>query len=169
MPDALLKDSSRTGRLEDYWGVVGRLGAQWPAEPTGMSLVVAGELGYAPETQTEESALTGDEGDVGGLAWFAEASLMNIRPGHSFGVNYGRLDPGWLLSPQYRPNEETLELRYLWRFSNRGSFEFRVRWRDEIDQLTGSLRPEETFDAFARFTWLFRSFRLETDWSKLGS
>ena len=168
MPDALLKDGTRDGRTEDYWGFVGRVGAEWPAEPEGMSLAVAAELAYAPDTQTKAAASIGADGDVDGIGWYVEASLMNIRGGHSFGVNYGRLDPGWLLSPQYRPNDETLELRYYWQFRNRGLIEVRGRWREEIDQLIGSQRPRETFDFFARFTRRFKSFRRETRWSKIG-
>jgi hypothetical protein len=32
---------------------------------------------------------------VDGLAWNFTASILNFRPNHSFGINYGRTDAGW--------------------------------------------------------------------------
>ena len=77
----------------------------------GPSLLVGGELGYAPETPTAQAVDLDEAGDAEGLAWNLVASLMNLRPDHSLGLNYGRTDAGWLLSPQYRENEELLEVR----------------------------------------------------------
>ena len=106
MPDSLLKDGTRDGRIEDYWGVVGRLAARWPQDGEGLAFLAAGEVGYAPETPTAKAVDLDQAGDVSGLAWNVVASLMNIRPGHSLGLNYGRIDAGWLLSPQFQENEE---------------------------------------------------------------
>lgn len=37
MPDALRRDGTATGRIEDYWGLVGRLAAQWPMGGGGIN------------------------------------------------------------------------------------------------------------------------------------
>ena len=92
MPSALLKEGNRDGPVEDYWNLVGRFAAQWPVSPSGPSVIVSGELGYAPETPPERAIATGTSGDADGLAWHLEASWMNVRPGHSIGINYGYTD-----------------------------------------------------------------------------
>ena len=96
-----------------------------------------------------------------GLAWNVVASLMEIRPGHSLGLNYGRTDAGWLLSPQYRENEELLEVRYLWKKSSRLTIEVRARLRKELDRLNTAVRKREEIDGFVRLTWRFRLGKTE--------
>jgi hypothetical protein len=155
LPDSLLKDGTRVGRIEDYWGVVGRLAARWPQAGERKGLLVAGELGYAPETPTAGAVDLEEAGDVAGLAWNVVASLMDVRPGHSFGLNYGRTDAGWLLSPQYRENEELLEVRYLWKKSGQLTIEARARLREELDRLNTAVRKREEIDGFVRLTWRF--------------
>jgi hypothetical protein len=157
MPSALLQEGNREGNIEDYWNLVGRFATRWPAEPSGPSVIVSGELGYAPETPSEQALSTGDSGDSNGIAWHLEASWMDFRPGHSIGINYGYTDPGWLLSPSYRPNEETFTLRYHWRPRSRVQLEIQARWRDENEQLQDTLRKRETFDWRVRLTWALAS------------
>jgi len=154
MPSALLVDGSRAGQLEDYWALVGRLAAELPIGSGYPSIVVAGQIGYAPETPREETVATGSGGDVGGLAWHLDASWMNFFPRHSLGLNYGVTDAGWLLSSSYRPNEETLTLRYHWRPLPHTQLEIQARWREERDKLVGSLRKRDTFDWRLRLTWV---------------
>ena len=78
---------------------------------------------------------------------------MDVLPGHSFGINYARSDPGWLLSPVYRPNEETLVLRYHWRPVPRLQVELQARWREDLEQLLNTQRKREVFDWRLRLTW----------------
>lgn len=151
MPKTLLKDGGLGGSAEDYITIVARASGRKDLSH-GRYLDIAGEVGYAPETQTNAAEGFGGEGDVGGLAWAVYASLMNIRPGHSVGINYGRSEPGWLLSPQYRNNEELLELRYRWRKRSDLVFEFRVRRRNELEQLVGEPGTSDETDFFARAT-----------------
>jgi hypothetical protein len=153
MPSALLTEGSNDGPREDYWNLVGRFAAQWPVSPTGPSMIVSGELGYAPETPSEQALSTGTSGDTDGLAWHLEASWMNFRPGHSIGINYGYTDPGWLLSPSYRPNEQTATLRYHWRPQPRIQLEVQARWREENEQLLDAVQKRDTFDWRVRLTW----------------
>jgi len=152
MPKSLLKDGGRTGRIKDYIGVVGRFATSWPAGSTGPRLNIAGEIGYAPETPTRAAmGLVGD-GDTDGFAWFVTASVLDFRPGHSAGINYGRTDAGWLLSPQFRENDELIEIRYVWRRSRDLAVDVRVRRREELEQVENSGRKRDELDFFARFT-----------------
>lgn len=153
LPNSLLKDGDPAGRREDYWGVVGRLAARWPLRSKGAALRVGTEVGYAPETPTGAASQLDDSGDVDGLAWEVMASVMDFTPGHSIGINYGRTGAGWLLSPQFRENDELLEIRYQWRPSHLPLLEARVRWREELKRLTGAVRRRDEFDVFLRLTW----------------
>lgn len=157
MPSALLKDGTRAGSIDDYWTLVGRFAAQWPVNPAGPSMIVSGELGYAPETPSEQAVSTGTSSDTDGLAWHLEASWMDFLPGHSVGINYGHTDPGWLLSTSYRANEDAFTLRYHWRPAPRIQLEVQGRWREEQEQLVGALEKRETFDWRARLTWVLKT------------
>jgi hypothetical protein len=81
---------------------------------------------------------------------------MNFRPGHSIGLNYGRIGAGWLLSPQYRQNEELKEIRYVWRYRDNQSLEIRFRQRDDLDQLLTAQNKRDDFDLYVRFTSGFK-------------
>ncbi len=156
LPASLLKDGDRQGRIEDYWGVVGRFAARWTVnEERDMRIRISGEIGYAPETPTKQASGIGSSGDSDGLGWAVTAALMNFRPGHSIGFNYGRMGAGWLLSPQYRQNEELSEVRYVWRYRENKTFEIRVRQRDELDQLLTAQNKRNDLDLFVRMTSRF--------------
>jgi len=155
MPRSLMKDGDRSGRIEDYIALVGRFAASWPEGSTDRRLNIAGEIGYAPETPTRASmGLTG-AGDTDGLAWLVSVSLVDFRPDHSVGVNYGQADAGYLLSPQYRENERATEVRYVWRRSRNLAIDLRARWREELEQQISTTRKREELNVFARFTWGF--------------
>ena len=153
LPKSLLKDTTLDGRREDYLGYVVRLAARWPQRSEGIRLRAGMELGYAPETHVFDAAASDEEAD--GLAWNVVASLMDFIPGHNIGINYGQTGAGWLLSPNFRNNEESLELRYVWRPKNFPTIDARVRRREDFDQEPGTLRKREVFDAFLRVTWQF--------------
>ncbi len=153
LPKSLLKDGSLSGRREDYYGIVIRSANRWPERDEGLRLRVAAELGYAPETQTRAAAGLAGNGDVDGLAWNFSLSLMDFKLNHSIGMNYGQVDAGWLLSPQYRENESYAEIRYQWRKTRQLAFDFRIRHREELERLSLSAHKREEFDFFLRFTW----------------
>ena len=98
---------------------------------------------------------TGNSGDTDGLAWNISASIMEYAPGHSIGLLYGRTGDGWLLSPQYRPNEEQIELRWSWRPTPDLVIDARVRRRDELDRLTTASHRIDELDVFVRATWRY--------------
>ena len=160
LPKSLLKDGNATGRTEDYWGVVARGAARWPARSEGPRLRVSGELGYAPTTQTRASEELAGSGDADGWAWNVTASIMNFRPTHSIGINFARTSAGWLLSPQYGKNEQLFEIRYMWLKNQQLTLDIRGRWREELKQLVTSSQKQRSFDLYIRLTWGFitRSF-----------
>ncbi|MEE9597292.1 MAG: hypothetical protein V3V96_10995 [Acidiferrobacterales bacterium] len=153
LPKSLLKDGSLSGRREDYYGIVVRTANRWPERDEGIRLRVAAELGYAPETQTRTTAGLVGDGDADGLAWNVVLSLMDFKPNHSIGVNYGRVGAGWLLSPQFRQNESLAEIRYQWRKSRQLAFDFRIRQRKELEQMALTVGSREELDVFLRLTW----------------
>ena len=113
------------------------------------------ELGYAPETPTAAAVGLAGSGDVDGLAWNVVVSAMDIAPGHSIGLNYAPTDPGWLLSPQFEPNAELVELRYQWRPEHLPLLEARIRRREDFMQLVGTSRKQKALDMYVRLTWQF--------------
>jgi len=153
LPNSLLKDGNLNGRREDYWGLVGRLAVRWPQRSEGIRLRVGTEIGFAPETPT--AAAVNLDKDADGLAWDVVASIIDFRPGHSIGVNYARTGAGWLLSPQFRSNEELFEIRYMWRPVGLPFLEARVRWREDLEQQIGTPQKREEFDMYIRLTWQF--------------
>ncbi len=153
LPKSLLKDGTQSGRRVDYYGVVLRSANRWPERDDGIRLRVAAELGYAPETQTLAAAGLAGSGDTDGLGWNVVLSLMDFKPRHSIGVNYGRVGAGWLLSPQFRPNESLVEIRYQWRRSRNLAIDIRVRQREELEQLVLTDRKRKELDVFVRITW----------------
>ena len=121
---------------------------------------IASEVGYAPNTPTRQAVNTGTSGDADGLAWNVSASLMEFARGHSIGLLYGRTGAGWLLSPQYRDNEEQIELRWSWRPTSDLVIDARVRRRKELDRLVTATQRVEELDVFVRATWRFSGERL---------
>ncbi len=153
LPKSLLKEGTQFGPRADYYGIVLRSSNRWPERDEGVRLRVAAELGYAPETQTRAAAGLAGEGDADGLAWNVVLSLMDFKPNHSIGINYGRVGAGWLLSPEFRENESLAEVRYQWRRSKNLAFDIRVRRRQELAKLVLSDRKRNELDFFLRFTW----------------
>ncbi len=153
LPSSLLKDGTADGRREDYWGVVGRLVGRWPQRRQGIRLRAGIEMAYAPNTATPEAV--GVTSSVNGLAWDVVVSLMDFLPTHSIGINYAQTGAGWLLAPQFRPNEELFEIRYIWnpRSPLWPLVEARIRWREDLEQFVGASQKREEFDGYLRFTW----------------
>lgn len=152
LPSALLKDGTENGPKEDYLAFVARAVIAHPFGTQGRRYNVAAEIGYAPETPTRAAVNLPGEGDADGVAWGVYASLMDIWPDHSIGINYGRADAGWLISPQYRDNEELIEIRYLWRRTQKLALDFRLRGRRDLEVLAEETRKRDEIDFFARFT-----------------
>jgi hypothetical protein len=126
---------------------------RWPQRPDGPRLRAGIEIGYASERPT--ATAVGLEESVDGLAWDIALSCMGFSPSHNIGVNYGRTGAGWLLSPNFRPNEEMFEVRYQRRRTNFPTLEIRARWRQDIEQKISAIQKRDVFDSFLRITWQY--------------
>lgn len=152
LPKSLLKDGLFSSRREDYYGIVLRGAGRWPMRSEGPRLRVSAEIGYAPETQTKAAEGIAGGGDVGGMAFATTISVMDFLPRQSIGINFARTDPGWLLSPQYRKNQELFEIRYLWRRNRQVAVDIRGRWRKDLREITAVGRIRHEFDIYLRVT-----------------
>ena len=155
LPSTLLKDGDLDGRREDYTGLVGRVVVRWPQRSEGLRLRAGMEIGYAPETPTSQTMNLAGTGDADGLAWDVVVSVMDIAPNHHIGLQYAQTSAGWLLAPQFRPNEELTEIRYQWRPEHFPLLEARIRRREDLEQEVGTQQKRLVYDAFVRLTWRF--------------
>jgi hypothetical protein len=153
LPNALMVDGDIDGRRDSYIGYVGRLAIRWPMQTDGPFFRGGFEVGYAPNVPTPEGANLATS--VDGVAWNVTASIMDFKPRHNIGIFYSHTGAGWLLSPNFAQNERGFEVRYQWRPRNRPALDFRVRWREDLEQPTTAVRKRERFDAFLRLTWQF--------------
>jgi hypothetical protein len=154
-PSSLLINGQADGRLEDYWAIVTRLAGRWPVRSESWRIRVSGEVGYAPNTPTKAATGITGTGDADGFAWNVTASVMDFVPNHSIGINYAQTGAGWLVSPQYTNNQRLIEIRYVWRPTNRLTLDIRGRRRDELQQRIIVDPDRDRFDFYIRFTWSF--------------
>lgn len=154
MPDSLANRGLANPARKDYVTVDARVAAQWPLGSGGSRLVTGAELGYALQTPHDTVTGTGGTGDADGLAWQVQASIYDFAPRHNIGVAIGSAAAGWLLSPDYRPNDRSMEIRYQWQFLKKTSMEARVRERRELQHPTGT-RARVDRDLYVRVTHKF--------------
>lgn len=152
LPDALHSDGVGVGPVDDYWGLVGRLAGQWPMRGS-TKFMLAGEVGYAPNTPQRSVVRTGTSGDADGLAAQITFNFIDIIPKHSAGLVLGRAGDGWLLSPDFGPNANLVELRYKWAIDKKQTLEARARNREDIHQRVGSEYKREDVDFYVRYTF----------------
>lgn len=152
LPGALHVNGVGAGPLEDYWGLVGRMAGQWPVRGS-MKFMLAGEVGYAPNTPRRSVVKTGTSGDADGRAVQVTFNLVDIVPKHSAGLVFGRAGDGWLLSPDFGPNTNLAELRYKWAIDKKQALEARARNREDIHQRVGSTQKREDVDFYVRYTF----------------
>jgi hypothetical protein len=152
LPSSLMTEGSVSGPEQDYIAFVGRLAAQWLLFRTGTKLLAGAELGYAPNTPTKAAIGTGTAGQTGGFAWQIQLSFLDIFPRHSFALQHGRAQGGWLISPDFRNNENLYEFRHEWSIAENHTVTTRIRRRDEMDMLVGTARACRDEDIFVRYT-----------------
>ena len=153
LPNALMVDGDIDGRRDSYIGYVGRMAFRWPMQTSGPFFRGGFEVGYAPNVPTPEGANLSTSVDK--VAWNVTASIMDFKPRHNIGIFYSHTGAGWLISPNFVHNEKGFEIRYQWRPQNRPAIDFRIRWREDLEQQTTAVRKRERFDAFLRLTWQF--------------
>jgi len=155
LPSALQTDGNSSGNIDDYLAFVGRFAAQWPMGASGMKFLLAGELGYAPNTPTNVALDLGNSGDAGSNATQVTFNFIDIVPRHSVGVVVGKVEGGWLLSPDFKDNQYLYETRYRWNIAKKQRIEIRVRYRTDIEQRTDETEKREDKDLYARYTYKF--------------
>jgi hypothetical protein len=156
MPDALATDGVANPRRDDYVTLVARTALAWPTGSGEQRWLFGAELGHAPQTPGRAGPLGMDGAKMpGGNAWQLSATLEHLAPGHHLGLVIGRADAGWLLSPDFRNNDELAEIRYQWRINGALSFEARYRWRSELVVPDSAARSRVDRDAYARVTLKF--------------
>ncbi|MBJ6984679.1 porin [Luteimonas sp. MC1750] len=154
LPSALRTNGLADPALEDYLAMTAKATAEWPLGQGGTKLRLGGEVGWAPDTPRREAVNSGT-GAADALSWQASLSLMDVRPDHDVGIVYGRVADGWLLSSDFRPNEELLEARWVWQASKAWQFDARIRRREEIDLPASAAGPRRDDDVYLRATWKF--------------
>lgn len=153
MPDALAPHGVATPRRENYTTLTVKAAAEWPLQASGTRFGLSGEIGHAPETPDNTVVGAGESGSAGGTAGQVSLNLHDlVATGHGLALVYGRAEAGWLISPDFRPNDELLELRYQWRFTPRWSMEARIRSREEIDVPATAGQAREDRDLYIRLT-----------------
>ncbi len=155
MPDSLATEGVASEQRSDYITVTVKTAAAWPLGHTGTRLIAAGEVGHAINRPNRTTVgLTGDH-EVSGNGFQAGLSLYDIRPNHHLGLVYGRTQAGWLISNDYRNNDELAELRYQHRFNPDLTMEIRYRWRRELELPADTHRPRRDRDFYIRATLRF--------------
>lgn len=154
LPGALHPLGVGSSVREDYLAVTAKTAAAWPFGSGDTRLMVAGEAGYA--LNTPRQAILGSGNDESRrFAWQTSLNLIDVVPRHSVGVVYGRVADGWLISPDFRPNEWALEARWVWRPNAAWAIDARIRRRSEIDLPFATLDPGRQEDFYVRATWRF--------------
>lgn len=138
----------------DYLALTARGAAEWPLGASTTRLLLAAEVGHAPNTPRRVALGTGG-GDAKGTAWQASVNLIDFAPAHSIGFLYGRVSDGWLISSNFRPNESMAELRWAWQVRADWNVEARIRRRLEIDLPYAGLHARRTDDLYLRTTYRF--------------
>lgn len=154
MPDSLANRGLADPSREDYVAIDAHIAAQWPLGAGESRLVTGAEVGYAMRTPQDAVTGTGGSGDAGGLVWQVQVSVYDFAPKHNLGVAIGSADAGWLISPDYRPNDRSAEIRYQWQFLPNTSMEARVRERRELEHPAGT-RARVDRDLYLRLTHKF--------------
>ncbi len=153
--DALAPAGISSPERDDYILGAFKFGAGWDLSNSGRRLVAVGELAHAFNTPLNSTLRLPGTGDADGWGWQFGADLVNVFPRHTVGVNYGQSDGGMLISNDFRQNEELAELRWQFQYSTALRFEFRARWRRELDRLIGAGFLQRDRDLRFRTTYRF--------------
>lgn len=144
-------------KICDYWALTGRLGINLPVPVSFLDVMIAGAAGYAPAApaRSQSNLSTNMKSNQDAFAWQASLNFQNIFDRHNLGVLYGKTDPGWLISPSFRNNTHTLEIRHQYRFSQRLSTEMRYRIRKQLHTPLDAAVKRKDDDFYARITFRF--------------
>lgn len=154
LPSALRPHGLGDPALDDYLAVTTKAVAEWPVGEGGTQFRLGGEVGYALETPSRETMNSGS-GRADALSWQASFSFMDVLPEQDFGIVYGRVADGWLLSSDFRPNDRLVEARWVWQATPAWQIDARLRRRREIDLPASAPGARRDDDLYVRATWRF--------------
>jgi len=153
LPSSLMTDGSTSGRIDDYWAFTAKSALAWKMGQNKSRFMLAGELGYAPNTPTNAALKINESGDSDGGALQVSINFIDFAPKHSIGLVFGYLGGGWLLSPDYRNNNTLIATRYKWQIMKKLKFEARLRKREDIKSLVNAQQDREDVDIYMRMTY----------------
>jgi len=154
-PDALAPAGSASAARSDYVMAAFKIGAGWDLDNAGRRLIAIGEIAHAPNTPLNATLGLPGGGDADGWGWQLGTDLENVFPDHSVGINYGQSEGGMLLSNDFRQNNELFEFRWQYQVTSALRFEFRYRWRRELEQRIGAAFLQRDRDVRLRATYKF--------------
>ncbi|NKI34423.1 hypothetical protein HFP89_04510 [Wenzhouxiangella sp. XN79A] len=154
-PDALAPAGTASAERDDYVMAAFKIGAGWDVDDAGRRLIAIGEIAHAPNTPLKSALGLPGQGDVDGWGWQVGTDLENILPNNSVGINYGQSDGGMLISNDFRQNNELFEFRWQYQVTSALRFEFRYRWRRELERRIGAEFLQRDRDVRLRATYKF--------------
>jgi len=154
-PDSLAPEGLASSEREDYIMAAFKVGAGWDLDDSGRRLIAVGELAHALNTPEKATLMLPGQGDTDGWGWQVGLDIDNLFPKHSMGINYGQSDGGMLLSNDFRQNNELFEYRWQYQATRALRFEFRARWRRELEQRVNAPFLQRDRDIRFRMTYRF--------------
>ncbi|NBB92610.1 MAG: hypothetical protein GVY32_05510 [Gammaproteobacteria bacterium] len=154
-PDALAPAGVGSAQRDDYILGAFKLGAAWDIGSGDRSLMAVGEIAHAFNTPLKSTLGLPGNGDTNGWGWQLGVDLENVFPKHTMGINYGQSDGGMLLSNDFRQNNELFEYRWQFQATSALRFEFRARWRRELEQRSDAVQLQRDRDIRLRATYRF--------------
>ncbi|MEE4330880.1 MAG: hypothetical protein V2J10_08435 [Wenzhouxiangella sp.] len=154
-PDALAPAGFQSAERDDYVMIALKLGAGWDLGDTGRRLIAIGEIAHAPNTPLNATLGLPGNGNADGWGWQLGADLENVIPRNTVGLNYGQSDGGMLISNDFRQNNELFEFRWQYQVTSALRFEFRYRWRRELEKRIGASLLQRDRDVRLRATYRF--------------
>ncbi len=160
IPDALPTVTAQgnlnnPGKLDNYTAITAAAAAKWPIGEHGMSFMLASEIGLALNPPENSLTKLPANGDSDRTAYQVTFNLINFAPSHSIGLVLGQADAGWLISPDFTPNQQLTELRYKWQIHKKLKLEARFRQRKDVDLQVNKLKKREDQDFYFRLTYKF--------------
>ncbi len=150
----------RNDKTRNYMAVTSRLVMRLPWRTDMTEFWIGGEAGYVPVAPSPASAgIEVQESRTlirsSAIAWQISMYANNISGRHKIGFLYGQVEPQWLISSSFRPNNTLSEIRYRFTVSDRLNFEARCRFRSDLYRPDGADYTRQDHDFYTRFTWRF--------------
>jgi hypothetical protein len=154
-PDSLAPRGLSDPEREDYLLAAFKVGAGWDLDESGRRLIAVAELAHAFNRPQRFALRLPGEGRTDPWGWQVGVDIDDLFPRHSMGINYGQSDGSMLVSNDFRPNNELFEYRWQFQASRALRFEFRARWRRELERLIDSPFLQRDWDIRFRTTYRF--------------